>query len=360
MTLMVCSSIYGSVSCLVLILFILNPVLTLSLKLRDDIRVDSKPVSLCEKTPGVESHSGYIRLPSGVLNEHGIDSAQDYPVNIFFWYFQNRKKRTDSPLTVYCFSYDFAEPGVLNADNSIVLDRHSRDTPAGLASGLRRGSFSSQNPRNTVNSTQVVARSTWFFLQVWMQKFGKRESSNNRVNFWTSSYGGHFVPELIHYTLHQNARHSQGRLDREQFIPLAVRTLGMTNACIDGPTELPYYPEMALKNNYSAPLTDQSGYLTAIHNLKKSDGCLAKIQACRDAFTAARHANLSVASNHVDDVCRDANHYCGKHVVGVASGRSYFDIAYPDNLLADPLSERQRIQRCFVTPRLCETTPQDE
>lgn len=113
----------------------------------------------------------------------------------------------------------------------------------------------------------------------------------------------------------------------------------MTNACIDAPTQLPYYPEMALKNNYSAPLTDQSSYLTAIHNLKKSDGCLAKIQACRDDFTAARQANLSVASNHVDDVCRDANQYCGKHVVGVASGRSYFDIAYPDNLLADPLSE---------------------
>lgn len=102
MTPMACSSNYGPVSGLVLILFILNSVLTLSLKLRDDIRVDSKPVSLCEKTPGVESHSGYIRLPSGVLNEHGIDSAQDYPVNIFFWYFQNRKKRTDSPLTVYC------------------------------------------------------------------------------------------------------------------------------------------------------------------------------------------------------------------------------------------------------------------
>lgn len=111
----------------------------------------------------------------------------------------------------------------------------------------------------------------------------------------------------------------------------------MTNACIDGPTQLPYYPEMALKNNYSAPLTDQAGYLTAMHNFKKSDGCLAKIQACRNASTTADH-NLSVASN-VDDVCRDANQYCGKHVVRVATGRSYFDIAYPDNLLANPLSE---------------------
>ncbi|PQE26946.1 carboxypeptidase S1 protein [Rutstroemia sp. NJR-2017a BVV2] len=235
------------------------------------------------------------------------------------------------------FSYDFAEPGVLNADDTLVLDRDSRETPAGLASGSRRGFFSSHNPRNTANSTQVVARSTWFFLQVWMQKFGKRESSNNRINFWTSSYGGHFVPKLIQYTLAQNARHSQGRLDQEQFIPLTIGILGMTNACIDGPTQLPYYPEMALKNNYSAPLTDQAGYLTAIHNFKKSDGCLAKIQACRNASTAADH-NLSVASN-VDDICRDANHYCGKHVASVATGRSYFDIAYPDNLLANPLSE---------------------
>lgn len=235
------------------------------------------------------------------------------------------------------FSYDFAQPGVLDADGNLVLDRNSSETPAGLASGSRRGFFSSQNPRNTANSTQAVARSTWFFLQVWMQKFDKRESSNNKINFWTSSYGGHFVPKLIQYTLAQNARHSQGSLDQEQFIPLTIGILGMTNACIDGPIQLPYYPEMALKNNYSAPLTDQAGYLTAIHNFKKSDGCLAKIQVCQNTSIAADH-KLSDTSN-VDDICRDANQYCGKHVASVATGRSYFDIAYPDNFLANPLSE---------------------
>lgn len=101
---MPCSSVYRLVSAFLLILFNLSPVLTLSLRLRDDIRVDSKPVSLCEERPGVESHSGYIRLQSGVLKEYGIDSTQDYPVNIFFWYFQNRQKGTDAPLTVYCES----------------------------------------------------------------------------------------------------------------------------------------------------------------------------------------------------------------------------------------------------------------
>jgi hypothetical protein len=111
----------------------------------------------------------------------------------------------------------------------------------------------------------------------------------------------------------------------------------MTNACIDGPIQLPYYPEMALKNNYSAPLTNQAGYQTAMHNLNKSDGCLARIQACRNA-SIATDRNQSVASN-VDDVCHDANQYCGKHVASVATGRSYFDIAYPDNLLVDPLAE---------------------
>lgn len=111
----------------------------------------------------------------------------------------------------------------------------------------------------------------------------------------------------------------------------------MTNACIDGPIQLPYYPEMALKNNYSAHLTDQVGYLTAKHDFEKSDGCLAKIQACRNTSTAADD-DPSVASN-VDDVCRDANQYCGKHVAGIATGRGYFDIAYPDNFLSNPLSE---------------------
>lgn len=74
----------------------------LSLKSRDDIQVESKAVSLCEETSGVESHSGYIRLKPGVLGEYGIDDTQDYPINIFFWYFQNRKRRADAPLLVYC------------------------------------------------------------------------------------------------------------------------------------------------------------------------------------------------------------------------------------------------------------------
>lgn len=74
----------------------------LSLKSRDDIQVESKAVSLCEETAGVENHSGYIRLKPGVLGDYGIDDTQDYPVNIFFWYFQNRKRRTDAPLLVYC------------------------------------------------------------------------------------------------------------------------------------------------------------------------------------------------------------------------------------------------------------------
>lgn len=102
MTVMLCPSVHGLASSFFLILLNLGPVLALSLRLGDGIRVDSKPVSLCEKTPGVQSHSGYIRLQPGVLKEYGIDSAQNYPVNIFFWYFQNRKRRADSPLTVYC------------------------------------------------------------------------------------------------------------------------------------------------------------------------------------------------------------------------------------------------------------------
>ncbi|KAI0143733.1 alpha/beta-hydrolase [Xylariaceae sp. FL1272] len=236
-----------------------------------------------------------------------------------------------------CFSYDFTEPGFLDANDNLMLDRDLGQPQAETAFGSRRGFFSSHDPRNTANSTQVVARSLWFFLQVWMQKFNKRKSSNDKINFWTSSYGGHFVPKLIQYTLARNARLSQDWLDQEDFIPLTIGVLGMTNACVDGPTQLPYYPEMALKNNYSVPLTNQAGYLTAIHRLEKSDGCLAKIQACRHSSAAA--GGSSGAANNVDDICRDANHYCGKHVASVATGRSYFDIAYPDNFLANPLSE---------------------
>lgn len=357
---------------------------------QQNLRVDYKPVSICEETPGVQSFSGYIRVPPGTLGETGLD--QSYPINIFFWYFQNRAKRNDAPLTVYLnggpgasslmslfkehgpckvnadsnstrhnrwswnaesdmlyidqpvqtgFSYDRLEPGVLDALGNVFLDRNQgKSKQSFLKQGSRSGTFSSNDPRQTANSTESIVRSTWFYLQTWLQNFeARQQSSNSTINFWTSSYGGHFAPRLIKYAMEQNDRLEDGELDSKKFVKMRIASLGITNACADGPTQLPYYPEMARNNSYNITIINQEDYQTAIKHLSKPDGCIGKIENCR---AAAPSPSLDFGQNEtVNAVCHEANSYCGKHVAGLlsSSGTSFFDIAYRDDFLNDPLSE---------------------
>jgi carboxypeptidase C (cathepsin A) len=311
-------------------------------------------------------------------------------MNIHFWYFQNREKKEDAPLTVNLgggpgastlmqlfrehgpckvnadssttrqnqwswnsesdmlyidqsvqvgFSYDHLEEGSQSAFGEVLLDANSESAKSAATPGFRRGFFSSNDPKQTTNSTQSVAQSTWLYLQIWQAMFDRRQSSNQTINIWSSSYGGHYAPSLVKYALEQNARLESGYLSSDLYKKMHIGSVGLTNACLDAPVQLPYYAKMARENTYNMSLITQAEYDSVQRHLTQPDGCLERIAACRAAAPAqADDFGQNAAANAI---CHEANSYCGKHITGMlsTSGRSAFDIGFPDNVLHEPLMD---------------------
>ncbi|KAJ5165647.1 Peptidase S10 serine carboxypeptidase [Penicillium coprophilum] len=356
--------------------------------LHKNVQIDYKPVTICEETPGVASFSGYLHLPPGTLEEVGLD--QSYPMNIHFWYFQNRERRDDAPLTVNLgggpgastlmqlfrehgpckvnadssttrlnqwswnsesdmlyldqsvqtgFSYDNLEEGTQSAFGEVLLDVNSKSAKSSSMPGSRRGLFSSNNPKSTTNSTQSVAQSTWLYMQLWLAMFEERQSSNPTINIWSASYGGHYAPTMVKYTLEQNERLKSGALSLDLYREIHIGSVGLTNACLDAPVQLPHYAEMARANTYNISLITVAEYESVQQHLTKPHGCLEKIAACRAAAPA--QADDFGQNATANAICHEANSYCGKHIASMlsTSGISAFDIGYPDDVLPDSLMD---------------------
>ncbi|KAJ5181327.1 Peptidase S10 serine carboxypeptidase [Penicillium cf. griseofulvum] len=355
---------------------------------RYNVYIDYKSVTICEETPGVESFSGHIHLPPATLEEVGLD--QPYSMKIHFWYFQNREIKENAPLTVILggglgastlmllfrengpckvnadssttrlnkwswnsesdmlyldqsvqtgFSYDHLEEGTQSAFGEVLLDMNSESAKSESTPGSRRGFFSSNDPKQTANSTQSVAQSTWLYLQIWLRMFDRRQSSNPTINIWSASYGGHYAPSLVKYTLEQNERLESGELSSDRYLKLHIGSVGLTNACVDVPVQLPYHAEMARANTYNLSLITQADHDSVQQHLTKPDGCLEKIATCRAAAPA--QADDFGQNATANTICHEANSYCGKHIASMisTSGISAFDIGYPDNVLHTPLMD---------------------
>ncbi|KAF4629190.1 hypothetical protein G7Y89_g8959 [Cudoniella acicularis] len=50
---------------------------------------------ICETTPDVRSYSGYVHLPPDTL------VSREYPINMFFWFFESRVNPQDAPLAIW-------------------------------------------------------------------------------------------------------------------------------------------------------------------------------------------------------------------------------------------------------------------
>jgi carboxypeptidase C (cathepsin A) len=311
-------------------------------------------------------------------------------MNIHFWYFQNRKRKENVPLTVVLgggpgastlmqlfrengpckvnadsnttrlnkwswnsesdmlyldqsvqtgFSYDRVEEGTQGAFGKVLLDINSESAESESTPGSRRGFFSSNDPKQTANSTQSVARSTWLYVQIWLRMFDRRQSSNPTINIWSASYGGHYTPTLVKYALEQNTRLESGALSSDQYLKMHIGSVGLTNACVDVPVQLPHYAEMARANAYNLSLITQADYDSVQQHLTKPHGCLEKIAICRAAAPA--QADDFGQNETANAICHEANSYCGKHIASMisGSGKSAFDIGYPDNVLHTPLMD---------------------
>lgn len=157
--------------------------------------------------------SGYVHLPSSL----NVDAS--YDTSLFFWYFESKNNSGKAPTTLYLPGGPGASfldgasgfPCIVNADsNSTILNPWSWnqvanmlyiDTPVqtgysytkpqnGTMDFLTGGftplkdpnaqittnlttvpvTLSSQNPADTLNTTQQVQRTLYLFAQIWFQE----------------------------------------------------------------------------------------------------------------------------------------------------------------------------------------------
>jgi hypothetical protein len=194
---------------------------------------DTSKTCICETTPGVRAFSGYVHIPSMVIDGFGGHTL--YNASMFFWFFESRKDPKNSPLSLYLgggpgttslggataengpcyintdsnsttlnpwswnnnvnmlyidqpvqvgFSYDKLVPSMLDLlTGSITPNNGSRLSNTTYLAGT----FASQDPSSAANTTGNAARILWQFTQIWLQEFPEHKSSDDRISIWANS-----------------------------------------------------------------------------------------------------------------------------------------------------------------------------
>ncbi|KAF2798040.1 alpha/beta-hydrolase [Melanomma pulvis-pyrius CBS 109.77] len=336
--------------------------------------ISYKQTSICETTPGVKAFSGYIHIPSSLLEGHGGSST--YNASMFFWYFESRKDPKNAPLSLYLgggpgttslggataengpctinsdsnsttlnpwswnnnvnmlyvdqpvqvgFSYDTLVPSTLDLlTGNISPHNGTANTNGTFVSGV----LPSQDPGSAANTTANAANIMWQFTQIWIQEFPEHKSSDDRVSVWANSYGGHWGPGVMAHFESQNRKICNGTLNGRRAKYIHLDTLGLTNACVDSKIEGPFYPIYAFNNTYGLKTISEELYHESLNNFTKPGGCNDLIDECR-AVSVSDLENTGT-NETVNAACALATQYCFAFVQGAyveTSGRNFFDIS---------------------------------
>lgn len=135
----------------------------------------------------------------GLLQENGPcfispDSKSTY-LNPWSWNNEVNILYIDQPNQVG-FSYDIptnatmvaGAPDSWNGYDTIPWDSTDEIPETNLTS--YHGTFASQKPLNTANSTALAAHALWHFAQTWFFEFPHYKPHDNRISLWAESYGG--------------------------------------------------------------------------------------------------------------------------------------------------------------------------
>ncbi|KAA8646840.1 hypothetical protein EYZ11_009545 [Aspergillus tanneri] len=304
------------------------------------------------------------------------DASQDFPVHIFFWYFESQKTPSVSPLAVWLnggpgtssmvglftengpchmnsdsrttrenawswnketnmlyidqpvqtgFSYDSLTNGTLDLENGVIVPGGRSKKPTMLP-----GTFSSQNTNSTANTTVNAARHMWNFMQIWAQEFDvyRQSAQNDQISLWTESYGGRFGPGFAAYFQAQNRRIKEGTLRGRV---LRLDTLGIINGCVDLFTQQPANPEYAYdRNTYGIQGIDRDRYLRALEAHFRKGGCLDQIVNCQQ-LAEALDPGVWGNARTVNTACKKASDLCQNDIDGVYRNQekwAYYDIAH--------------------------------
>jgi hypothetical protein len=348
-------------------------------KLGNGITISYKEPGVCEVNKGVKSYSGYIHLPPQTLAPFNV--TQNYPINLFYWYFQARKNPENAPLTLWLnggpgassmrgllrengpcsvnadsnsttnnpwswnevsnmiyidqpvqtgFSYDV----LLNSTVNLLTGRRSKSVQAGTLPNATTlfGTFPSFNVVSTTNSSTNSARALYYALQVFLQDAPFQKSSDNRFSVWAESYGGKYGPAIADFILEQNQRIASGqRTGNSLFQRINFDTLGIVNGCMDVIDELPGGMLFQFNNTYGLQTISEAQYRSSVARFNQQGGC--KEAILRSRQIAAEYDSTNQGGNaSVNALFRSrAGSPCNSAFGGGGGfrGRSSYDIAGP-------------------------------
>lgn len=331
------------------------------------------------------------------------DAIQNYPVHLFFWYFESESHPETSPLSLWLqggpggssmfgaftengpcpvnddskstyrnkyawtkhanmlyidqpvqvgFSYDILTKGTLDLESGNIIPDSNIEGPLN-----KRGTFGSQRLLSTANTTTNAARHLWNFAQVWLQDFDvyKDKSENDRVSLWTESYGGRYGPGFAAYFVQQNEKIANSR---DTFEPIMLNTLGVINGCVDFLTQETADPDYAYnRNTFGVTAINKTQWTDAIEAFEKPNGCEHQVKTC---LQLAAHLDPYMYGNDtlVNEVCFNTSTNCQAEVEApyiFNSKRGFYDIShcnldpFPPNYFMGYLAE-SKVQQAFGVP----------
>ncbi|ORY69594.1 Alpha/Beta hydrolase protein [Pseudomassariella vexata] len=344
---------------------------TVESPLDSKVSLSYKETKICETTQGVKSYSGYVNLPADPAE------GRNYDIHTFFWFFEARHDPSNAPLSLWLqggpgvpsitaavgengpcritsdskdtvlnewswnnevnmlyidqpvqvgFSYDKLTNGTIDEVYSPVFVTPQEEPldSLDLNSTWLGGTFPSQSPNSTANTTTTAARAAWHFMQTWMQEFPKYKPNDNKFSIWAESYGGHYGPTFADFFESQNSLVASGDLHNPAAVPLHLDTLGLVNSCVDILTQMPTYPITAYNNTYDIQIINETVYQAAVDSFPT---CSDLVKACR-SLSASNDPLKTGADPETNDACSDAYEYCFRAMWQPYSdtGRNPFDL----------------------------------
>ncbi|KAL1884177.1 hypothetical protein VTK73DRAFT_5313 [Phialemonium thermophilum] len=360
----------------------------ISSKLHPGVKVTYQRTVLCEIHPSVRSYSGYITIPA-----NADSSSQPYEADLFFWFFESRANPHTAPLTLWLqggpglsttpqvvaghngpctvrptFTKPHSREGagfnvaanpwswnaisnMLYIDQPVfsgfsydgqirrgVMDMLTGDVDVsdGGAARLtnmtvRPGSFGSQNPGRTANTSTLATTAISHFLELWFREFQQYKRDN--INIWSQSYGGHYVPDIATRLIKKH--NCSGKHGGFRPFTVGVDSVGIISGSIDLLVQTPAYPEFAVNNTYGIKAYDDGVAAQATADMTSPGGCADQGRLCQQL--QEEYDPCGFGSNvTINSICLAAFETCWDKVYGpyeALSGRNPFDIGH---FLPDP------------------------
>jgi carboxypeptidase C (cathepsin A) len=352
------------------------------------ISFKSPPVGTCTTIFSTQKqYTGYVNIPPDDV----VSAPNDYPINTFFWFIEARQVPETAPLTIFMnggpgsssmvglfqengpcevveiakdklgtrardwgwdrstnilyvdqpvqvgLSYDNPTNGSLNLlDNSFSIPPTTLPQTQPPYTFLN-GTFASQNPAFSANTSAISAQATWHFLQAFLGTFpqynpGNRPNSTNRdgvvgVNLFTESYGGKYGPAMAKVFEEQNNLRYSDPTTNNSVLEIQLVSVGIMNGLVDVLVQGPYWPRFAYNNTYNIDLFSLLEQQKEASAFLASDGCQQATSSCRSTAAILDPKNLG-NNPTVNDICYKAYSAC-QHVFMTydSKGKSVYDIS---------------------------------